>query len=474
MRTLTLDVDLPGNERPGRPSVNERLVHGIFGLARNSAPRTLLGRCEVPAEGLTYITGSSGSGKSSLLKALLKKYPEAACEPAALPADTRVVDSLEGALSEVIAWLGRFGLGEARILVTPCEALSVGQKERLKIARLLWEEPAVVVLDEFLSCLDRLTARVVAYQFQKAARQLHTTCYVATAHDDLTDALFPDSLLTLDFEGVHETTHPEFAERVLAESKEVSMRDGDLSDYEKLKRFHYMDSQIGDLALDPDDIVTIRAATFRGKTVGVRVFTKMFPSRFESLALFRKINELAVLSSRVIVHPAFRGLGISRHMDLPAELQGKFKKIFTHSALAAYFPFDRAGGYRAVGHVSQRKSRGQLRFVEAVGALGLNDIEALNDPALCRAFWDRLPAAQKNELRELSAEALADYDARYTLSVLGELGMAPTGTLESGLRQFFRRGLDAVADGDSWKLLSETLPFPMEGLVKDLGGARAG
>lgn len=468
MPEITLDVVLPAETDPAAATANERLVRKIFGLASSPSPRPLFKRCNLPAEGIVYITGASGSGKSSLLRAVLGAFPEAASEPEELPSGTRVIDSLAGGLPEVIAWLGRFGLGEARVLVTPAAFLSAGQKERLKLARLLWSKPAVVVCDEFLSCLDRLTARVVAFQFQKIAREQGTLCFAATAHHDLGDALFPDSILTLDFEGVQETVRPEFSDRILPESREILVKEGSFDDYQSLKRFHYMDSHVGELSLDPADVVSIRSAFFRGRLIGVRVFTKLFPARFESLALFRAINERAVLSSRVIVHPAFRGLGVSKHMDLPLESRGRFKKIFTHSALAVHFPFDRAAGYRLVGHVSQRQSPGQSRFVEAVGALGLENLEDLNDPVLCKVFWDGLSAEQGARLRELSAEALADYDVRYTLSVLSELKIPATSGLESGLRLFFKRGLDAVPVEDSWKLLGEALPFPMEGLVKDL------
>jgi ABC-type ATPase with predicted acetyltransferase domain len=193
VRAITLDVTLPPEADPAAPSANERLTRKIFGLADGPAARVLFGRCEVPTDGITYITGASGAGKSCLLRSLVDAFPDAAAEPSELPPGTRVVDSLEGDLSKVIAWLGRFGLGEARVLVAPAARLSAGQKERLKLARLLWGKPKAVVCDEFLSCLDRLTARVVAYQFQKVAREQGTLCFVATAHDDLGDALFPTS-----------------------------------------------------------------------------------------------------------------------------------------------------------------------------------------------------------------------------------------------------------------------------------------
>jgi hypothetical protein len=263
-------------------------------------------------------------------------------------------------------------------------------------------------------------------------------------------------------------SRPAYPDRVLREARELEVREGSLPDYQDLKRFHYMDGRVGDLPLDPADVVSIRSAFFRGRLIGVRVFTKMFPARSEALSLFKTINEQAVLSSRVIVHPAFRGLGVSKLMDLPPEARGRFRKIFTHSALAVHFPFDRAGGYRVAGHVSRTISPEQDRFVAEALDAGLAGLEDLNDPARCRAFWERVPLERRARLRELAAAALADYDARYTLSVLGELNLPTTDRLESGLRLFFKKGLDAVPLADSWKLLGEAVPFPMEGLVKDL------
>ena len=46
--------------------------------------------------------------------------------------------------------------------------------------------------DEFLALLDRVTAKVIAYNIQKIARKAGATLVVATTHRDMVDDLSPD------------------------------------------------------------------------------------------------------------------------------------------------------------------------------------------------------------------------------------------------------------------------------------------
>lgn len=444
----------------------EALIKQIFGLPRGAQSRTLMAARPLSVGNLTYLTGYSGTGKSSLLRAISSQLQIAELKEPEDCLEKSVIDAFAGELSEAVQWLGRFGLGEARVLTTKVKYLSVGQRERFRLAYLLWQKPSVIVLDEFLSSLDRVTARIIAYQFQRVVRAQNVSCFVATAHDDLKDALLPDTLVELDFEGGCNVSHPEFNGRVLPESREVVVSEGTIDDYLKLKPFHYMDQQSGDL--DPRDVVSIRKAEFRGKVVGVRVFTKLFPSAYEKIGLFRKINETAVLSSRVIVHPVFRGLGISKGMDLSQTDRARFRKVFTHSALALYFPFDSSGGYRALEHVSVAKTPAHAEYEALLLAFGLESVIALNDPGRCRSFWQSLSEEQRAHLGDLAVGILADYDRRYTRYLCEHLGFAMPEAFGGELLRFFTSLLRRTPQEQFWMLLSEALHFPMLGMVKDL------
>ncbi len=463
--------------KPSQSLHNERemLISKIFGLNPNSNTTQVVENFNLPIseKSLIYITGYSGSGKSSLLNEISKKIPEAKINQIILPESKLVIDCFAAEVAEVIQWLGRFGLGEARVLTTPIQYLSVGQKERLRLAMLLWEKPKTVLLDEFLSSLDRFTARVIAFQFQKIVRKLGITCIVATAHHDLEDALFADVTLKLDLGGRVQVqkknyTELELKSKKLSESEKISIEAGSLEDYQALKHFHYMDQQVGDQSLVASDIVSIQKAVFEGKVVGVRVFTKIFPSSYEKINIFKLINEKAVLSSRVIVHPAFRGLGLSKLMDFNKNQATSFQIVVSHSALAKYFPFDFSAGYKTYSHPSESRTNEHDIFEKILKEYGLNEIEEINNSDFCKQFWHQLTIEKKLQLKSIATKVVADYDFKYLKSLLTLLNLKISDQTSRLLESFFKLKIEALPLEHSWQLLSEALHFPMLGVVRYL------
>lgn len=462
MNRMKIDLHIP--ESVGHRGARDQIVRQMFGMGQLREHRVLHRGLDLPTDGLVYITGYSGSGKSCLLRKIKELLPHAVNEIPLVNEDESVLNCFSGDVSESIQWLSQFGLGEARVLLTPVKALSVGQRQRLNLALLLGSRPTAIIVDEFLSALDRTTARIIAFQLQKIIRRYRITCFVATAHDDLVDALFADVVVRLDFEGRHEVLERgPLAE--LPEKKEIHIGEGNLEDYEELKRFHYMDSQIGDDLLNPKDIIAIRTATFRGKTVGVRIFTNVFPHSYERMAIFRVLNERTALSSRVVVHPVFRGLGISRMLDFPFEEFPKVQAVFTHSALAKHFPFD-AKNYRATDHTSEVRTSLHDEYESSLLRCGVGDLATLNDATGAREFWQKCSPEERTLLRERLTDVLSDYDTRYFFYLAKELKLNLPKQAESVLRNFFCQQIARIPDDFLGSLLSEGLHFPMQGLVR--------
>ena len=149
------------------------------------------------------VGGASGAGKSTVGRELARR-----CGAMVVGGDRRrstdlrrnrkpverVVDLFSAGLREAMGHLSRAGLGEARVMVARVRELSEGQRARLGIALgMEWAEAArgeggrapTLVLDEFCSTLDRVTAMGVARMVGKWARGSGVRVVCITGHEDV-------------------------------------------------------------------------------------------------------------------------------------------------------------------------------------------------------------------------------------------------------------------------------------------------
>lgn len=150
-----------------------------------------------------YITGQSGSGKSLLLKDLAYQLGTRLKEDKGLVRpladienvkydDAPILDQIGKNTDESIRILNMAGLNDAYLFIRRPKELSDGQLYRFKMAKLLDTEAEIWIADEFGAVLDRITARVVAFNVQKFARLYGKTLIVATTHRDLIEEMAPD------------------------------------------------------------------------------------------------------------------------------------------------------------------------------------------------------------------------------------------------------------------------------------------
>lgn len=153
---------------------------------------------------VALVTGPSGCGKSRLLRKLCASVRSAEYHDLSARETRRskatVIDRIALPLDRALRLLGATGLADPFVLGrTACE-LSVGERARFLLARALVRPPAWLVIDEFLTMLDRETAWGVARSFRRAAAEFapEARIVVATAREDVAAYLNADVVVRCD------------------------------------------------------------------------------------------------------------------------------------------------------------------------------------------------------------------------------------------------------------------------------------
>jgi ABC-type lipoprotein export system ATPase subunit/GNAT superfamily N-acetyltransferase len=319
---------------------------------------------------VVYVTGDSGSGKSVLLRALKRDLGEEATDMADIQpeADKPIIDAVGKDLSEALEVLSKAGLNDAFLFVRRFRELSDGQKYRYKIAKLMEGGRQWWVADEFCSVLDRDTARIVAFNLQKVARQMGKAVVVATTHMDLFEDLKPSVHVHKRFG--KEITVNYYSNEPAAEcslAKEMRVEEGTFADYKRLSVFHYRSSRCP----PPRKIFVLR----RGDELcGVIVYSFPSPVAFGRSRVwrgtFRELQGGVSVVSRVVVHPKYRTVGLGVRLVRETLCRAGTACVEALAVMAKYNPFFERAGMRKV--VESKPSVNVLFALGRLQGLGFN------------------------------------------------------------------------------------------------------
>ena len=463
--------------RSAQPSEIELMNDRVFGMAHDDRPVTLLQPTRVPRTGLTFITGYSGAGKSTLLRLIQERFPDAVTLPSIEPDAVPLELFTDLGFSAAVSFLSGFGLAEPRLLKNPFRNLSDGQKFRLRMALLMKDRPAVVVVDEFLSTLDRTTARVISHRFQALCRKTNTTAFLAAAQDDLVECLAPDHLIRIDLDGSSTTTAYRCEHGPhLEERGRLEVADGTLEDYDVLARYHYAEHEDDEVTDWRDRLRQIRVVRYEGKTIAVAVTLYPYPSFLNQIPLFHALNERLFYYYRTVIHPAFRGLGLT---DLVQPVAGEgVVAAYGYTALGLYFGFLHKAGYENYEHPRSQRLPEHDELEEVLRAAGAPPISELYRISVAQKLWDDLDEATRVRVRELARRIVTHVEAESCLQLIEFAELAPT-TDEGGAARvacFFRALIGKTPGEQMGVLLSAAIHIRVQGVVKrfDHGQKRGG
>jgi ABC-type ATPase with predicted acetyltransferase domain len=203
MTSYTLDIRFK-SEVERNPRILS--VAEAFGLGLSDQEFVIYDRVTVKVKpgDVVYINGQSGSGKSLALKELARQMQGEGLKVADLNAielpQVPVINMVGEDIQKAAHYLSLAGISDAWIYLRLPNQLSDGQRYRVKLAKLIEMRDADVwVADEFGAVLDRVTAKVIAFNMQKQARRLGKTLIVATTHTDLVEELGPSVVIEKEF-----------------------------------------------------------------------------------------------------------------------------------------------------------------------------------------------------------------------------------------------------------------------------------
>jgi len=374
---------------------------------------------EINKGDIVYMTGDSGSGKSLLLKELAASMlgnsgfgriiTDREIERQIDPAKP-IIEQIGEDTSSAIRTLSLAGLNEAFLMLRKYHELSDGQKYRFKLAKLLDSGADTWIMDEFLSLLDRTTAKVVAYTIQKAARKLGKTVIVATTHTDLDKDLNPDvrifkhfgSNVCVDYRKVDPDKQCSLLQKIMIEKCSID-------DYSQLKQFHYRDSRVIPKAvyravLD-DEVVGVIVygpphLALRARSLVLPYYKKQKNESWHKNAF--RINKDIIRIWRVIIHPKYRGTGIATLLVKKTMSLTKFPYVETLAVMARYSSFfDEAGMLRIPSELYLNYDKAYERSLERLGSFGF-DLELLTSKNYNLSVLRTLSKSKAEQVRKIA------------------------------------------------------------------------
>jgi hypothetical protein len=187
------------------------------------------------------IVGPSGCGKTTIAREI---FGASVLSGFAWPDDKSVLDGFPQnmGIKDITALLSSVGFSSPPLWLRPFRVLSTGQQMRVNAARLLAEQPALAVMDEFTSVVDRTVAQIGSAAIAKTVRKRGQKFVGVTCHYDVADWLQPD--------WVYQPHVNEFLWRFPGRRPDIELEIKRVhsSAWQLFRQYHYLDTKLNTAA----------------------------------------------------------------------------------------------------------------------------------------------------------------------------------------------------------------------------------
>ena len=417
------------------------VVAEAFGLGIDEAQKfkVLDAELKIGPQDIVYITGDSGSGKSVLLRAIKADLGKEAVDltEVVVEPDKPLIETVGDTVEQGLELLSKVGLNDAFLFLRTYRQLSDGQRYRYRIAKLIESGRQWWLMDEFAATLDRDTAKIIAFNLQKVARQMGRAVLAATTHGDLQEDLNPSVHVHKRFgQEIQIDYYPNQSPTQCSLTREMTVEEGSREDWKKLCSFHYRGHGVS----VPRKIFRM----VRGEELcGVIVYTYPPPACYgRRLVLpkmsMREINQQLSTINRVVIHPKYRTIGLGAKLIKETLPKVGTKYVELIAVMAKYSPFAEKAGMNKIAE--QQPTKNLTKITDALSDLGFN-LQLLGSTQYVQAKLENLNPKQVEQIKQAF---IANKHPRFKKELAGTKNQ-PYGETENYIKSINKATAEKIA-----------------------------
>jgi len=379
-RTGKFIININYRTAPPKPTKRVITVAEAFGLGLDTQQKFIIYdniQLKIAPTDITYLTGDSGSGKSTLLKTLKKDITKSMHQTTIDITDIKpdenkpIIETIGKTIQQSLELLSRVGLNDAFLFLRRYKQLSDGQRYRYRIAKMIESNAQFWIMDEFCSTLDRDTAKIVAHNVQKLARQHRKAVLAATTHTDLFKDLQPSVHIHKKFgKEIQVHYHSDQPHKPCSLLQQIHIDKGTKTDYQTLAEFHYRSHNVGAVrkifrATRNDDRELCGVIVYTYPPIATSGRRKTLPKMPIS-----QLNQTLSNIMRVVVHPKYRTIGLGQKLVHETLDKCGTQYVETTAVMARYNPFFEKAGMTKIQETTPPKQA--LQIQETLTKLGFN------------------------------------------------------------------------------------------------------